>query len=146
MVRWVGSGRALDCCVWAWLCGAVLLVAGCSPDGPPPNGVVKFDDGQAVQSGAVEFRSTKTGKTFSGRISHDGTFTLADKRGTATLPLGDYEVVVVQVVVIEDLAADLHEHGRTVPRHYADYYTSGLRIKNAADRRDPLVVTLVTPE
>ena len=61
----------------------------------------------------------------------------------------DSEVVVVQIVLTEDLAADLHTHGRTVPRRYADYYTSGLRVTNpevvesGSQSDPPLQITLV---
>jgi len=106
---------------------------------------VRFDDGQPVQSGSVEFRSLDSGERYAGRISGDGSFELQDKNGKAALPPGEYEVVVVQIVITEDLAAEAHQHGRTVPRQYADYYTSDLRIANQADRTDPLVVELITP-
>ena len=129
--------------VW-WLgLGIVLTVLGCSPSGPPPNGIVRFDDGQPVQSGSIEFRSLDSGDRYAGRIASDGSFELQDKDGALSLPLGDYEVVVVQIVLTEDLAAESHQHGRTVPRQYADYYTSGLQISNQSDRSDPIVVELI---
>ncbi len=131
-------------CWWIGL-GIILLTIGCSPSGPPPHGIVRFDDGQPVQSGSVEFRSLDTGKRFAGRISADGSFALEDQDGKQSFPLGDYEVVVVQIVVTEHLAVDAHQHGRTVPRQYADYYTSDLRISNQADRTDPIVVELISP-
>ena len=107
-------------------------------------GIVRFDDGQPVQSGSVEFRSLGDGLRFAGKISGDGSFELQDQDGTRSFPPGDYEVVVVQIVLTEDLAAESHQHGRTVPRQYADYYTSGLRVSNPADRTDPIVVQLLS--
>jgi len=122
--------------------GVIVSILGCSPSGPPPRGIVRFDDGQLVQSGTVEFRSLDSGQRFVGKISSDGTFELEDQAGAAAFPPGDYEVVIVQIVLTEDLAAENHQHGRTVPRQYADYYTSNLRIFNAADRTGPIVVEL----
>jgi len=127
---------------WLAVLAVILTSLGCSSSGPPPSGIVRFDDGQPVQSGSVEFRSLDSGDRYAGRIAGDGSFELQDKDGKPSLPPGEYEVVVVQIVLTEDLAAEEHEHGRTVPRQYADYYTSGLRISNQADRTDPIVVEL----
>jgi len=124
--------------------GILLITIGCSTSGPPPLGIVRFDDGQPVQSGSVEFRSLDNGLRFAGRISSDGSFELQDQNGNRSFPAGDYEAVVVQIVLTEDLAAEEHQHGRTVPRQYADYYTSGLRISNQADRTDPIIVELLS--
>lgn len=127
--------------VACWL----LAVVGCSAE-PTPHGIVRFDDGQPVQSGSIEFRSLSSGDRYASRISSDGQFTLSDPDGEAVLPPGDYEVVVVQIVITEDLAAADHQHGRTVPRRYADYYTSGLRFSNAVDRTGPIVIELTTDQ
>jgi len=132
-------------CGWLGL-GIILTVFGCARSGPPPRGIVRFDDGQPIQSGSVEFRSLDTGQRFAGRISSDGSFQLEDQNAVSAFPPGDYEVVVVQIVLTEDLAAEDHQHGRTVPRQYADYHTSNLRIVNAADRTDPIVVELKSPQ
>lgn len=129
-----------------WLAWIVLvLCAGCSPGGPSPNGLVRFDDGEPVRSGSVEFRSVDSGARFAGRIGDDGRFRLQDQQGKPIFPPGEYEVVVVQIVVTEHLAAEMHQHGRTVPRHFADYYTSGLRVTNDAQRTEPIVVELKMP-
>lgn len=43
--------------------GALLLVlslAGCGSNVGPTSGVVRFEDGELVQSGSIEFRSIKT--------------------------------------------------------------------------------------
>jgi hypothetical protein len=50
------------------------------------------------------------------------------------LPAGAYEVVVVQIVLTEDLALEAHTHGNTVPRRYADYYTSDLKVDIAPNQ------------
>ena len=105
---------------------ALALVPGCSRQVGPTDGQVLFQDGSPVQSGSIEFRNTKTKKRFASRIGSDGKFHPVDKRGDPGLPPGEYEVVVVQMVLTEDLALENHTHGGTVPRRYADYYTSGL--------------------
>lgn len=120
------------------------LLIGCGDGGATSNGFVRFDDGQPVQSGSVEFRSIADGARYASRIGPDGSFTLTDQNGDPDCPPGEYEVVVVQIVLTEDLAAEAHEHGRTVPRRYADYYTSGLRSTKPENDSEPLLVTLQT--
>ncbi|TWU58755.1 hypothetical protein Poly51_15350 [Rubripirellula tenax] len=95
-----------------------------------------------MQSGSVEFRSLTDGSRYASRIGSDGGFLLTDQDGEPRCPSGEYEAVVVQIVLTEDLAADEHQHGRTVPRKYADYYTSGLRITHDDTDATPLLVTL----
>ncbi len=119
-----------------------LLLTGCGSSSGSYQGTVQFDDGSPVQSGSVEFRSLADGSRYASRIATDGSFSLADQEGRLGCPPGDYEVVVVQIVLTEDLAAEAHEHGRTVPRRFADYYTSGLRVTNDADSTSPLRITL----
>lgn len=48
------------------------------------------------------------------------------------------------MVLTEDLAADAHERGRTVPRRYADYYTSGLRTQIREGESGEIEITLAT--
>ncbi|WP_372717075.1 carboxypeptidase regulatory-like domain-containing protein [Novipirellula sp.] len=119
-----------------------MLLTGCGSSSGSYQGTVQFDDGSPVQSGSVEFRSLADGSRYASRIATDGSFSLADQEGRLGCPPGDYEVVVVQIVLTEDLAAEAHEHGRTVPRRFADYYTSGLRVTNDADSTSPLRITL----
>ena len=135
-----------------------LLLVGCGQTNSSYQGVVRFDDGSPVQSGSVEFRSLADGSRYASRIDTDGSFALADQDGKLRCPPGQYEVVVVQIVLTEDLAAEAHQHGRTVPRRYADYYTSGLRVKNPGNAENegnaenggqsdpPLQITLVTDD
>ncbi|MCC9655899.1 carboxypeptidase-like regulatory domain-containing protein [Rhodopirellula halodulae] len=120
----------------------LLTMTGCSNDSETANGIVQFTDGEPVQSGSVEFRSLDDGSRYASKITSRGTFRLSDEDGRVHLPPGDYEVVVVQVVLTEDLAAEAHEHGRTVPRGYADYYTSGLTVTREANDETPLEVVL----
>lgn len=119
-----------------------LLLVGCDGSSRSCQGIVQFNDGSPVQSGSVEFRSLANGSRYASRIAADGSFVLTNQDGQLDCPAGDYEVVVVQIVLTEDLAAEAHEHGQTVPRRYADYYTSGLRVTNDPESTSPLQVTL----
>ncbi|TWT89468.1 hypothetical protein Pla52n_67560 [Stieleria varia] len=42
----------------------------------------------------------------------------------------------------EDLAKEAHTHGNTVPRRYADYYTSGLEIEIPQDQTKPIEIVI----
>jgi len=122
-----------------------ICLTGCTGNQHLGTGIVRFDDGEPVRSGTVEFRCIDDGARFASRIDEQGQFSLTDGDGQATIPDGRYEVVVVQMVLTEDLAASLHTHGRTVPRRFADYYTSELRI--AVDHQkhpEPIHVVLVS--
>ncbi len=74
--------------------------------------------------------------------SADGEFDLENNAGVHGLPAGDYEVVVVQLVLTDHLAASEHSHGKTVPRRYADYYTSGLKVSLAENHQPPIKIEL----
>ena len=88
-------------------------------------GQVVFEDGSPVSAGSIEFRDVEDGDRFASRIKA-GWFQPEDKNGKPGIPPGNYEIVVVQVVMTEDLVKEAHRHGNTVPTRYADYHTSGL--------------------
>ncbi len=117
-------------------------MSGCGGDSLPATGIVRFSAQEPVQSGSIEFRSRLGGLRYASRIGSDGSFLLTDQDGEASFPPGEYEVVVVQIVLTEDLAADAHHHGRTVPRRYADYYTTDLHFSNAVNRTEPILIEL----
>ncbi len=132
---------------WRFLCCGIAILAfvsGCGNADNSSAGFVRFDDGTPVRSGSVEFRSVADGSRYASRIGTDGSFTLTDQDGEPRCPPGEYEIVVVQIVLTEDLAADAHQHGGTVPRRYADYYTSGLTTTRGVADTTPLLVTLAT--
>jgi hypothetical protein len=106
--------------------------------------VVLFDDGSPVTAGSIELRSTSDKQTFSSRIASDGSFRPSDREGRIGLPPGSYDVVVVQIVTTEDLALEAHSHGGTVPRRYADYFTSGLTVEVGQGQIDPIVIQVET--
>ena len=122
--------------------GAFSLCVGCSKPLAPGAGVVYFDDGEPVRSGSIEFRSIADGTRFSSRISADGEFDLADAEDRKGIKPGSYEVIVVQIVLTEDLAIEEHRHGHTVPRRYADYYTSDLELNVVDNQTKPLKVVI----
>jgi len=124
-------------CLWSLL---LAIVVGCGGSTGPTSGVVKFADGSPVQTGSIELRRTSDGRRFSSRIATDGTFQPANQYGEIGLPPGKYEAVIVQIVLTEDLALEAHSHGGTVPRRYADYYTSGLRVQVSEGQVEPIVV------
>lgn len=129
-----------------WVASVLAITAiglsGCSAEPMASQGRVMFSDGEPVQSGSVEFRSLSSGDRYASRIGEGGRFELADDDGRVGIPAGEYEVVVVQIVLTEDLAAKDHAHGTSVPRRYADYYTSGLRAVIQQPPQDEIVITI----
>lgn len=119
-----------------------MPMVGCGTVVGPRSGTVHFDDGTPVMSGSIEFRRTSDKERFASRISPEGTFYPASQDGEVGLPPGSYEVVVVQIVLTEDLAKESHAHGNTVPRRYADYYTSGLSVEIAVEQTEPVRIVL----
>lgn len=114
------------------VCGlAVALAAavsvGCSPGGVPISGQVLFDDGEPVRSGRIEFRHRETRHRGMGTIDDQGQYDLADMDGGRSFRPGTYDVIVVQMIITRDLTLQQHDHGRPVPRSFADYDTSGLQ-------------------
>lgn len=62
-----------------------------------------------------------------GVLDAEGRFRLRNDDGEDGCPPGDYDVVIVQLVSVEHRSLKSHNHGRPLPRKYADYYTSGLK-------------------
>lgn len=120
----------------------IVLVMGCSSQALPNAGKVSFDDGEPVRSGSIEFRAISDGMRYSSRIGRGGEFQLTDADGEKGISPGDYEVIVLQIVLTEDLAMEQHQHGHTVPRRYADYYTSDLRCTVAENQTGPIEVVV----
>ena len=108
----------------------------------PEEGRITFANGSPVKSGSVEFRNRSTRERFTSRIELDGSFAPKSSEGVIGLPPADYDIVVVQIVLTEDLAKEDHVHGNTVPRRYADYYTSDLQITVATGETDPIQIVI----
>lgn len=121
-----------------------MVVVGCGGASGPTSGWVHFEDGSPVKAGSIELRRLSDGERFASRIAADGTFQPANQDGEIGLPPGAYEAVVVQIVLTEDLALEAHTHGGTVPRRYADYYTSGLRVEVAEGQQQRVEIRLLS--
>ncbi|MEM6471819.1 MAG: carboxypeptidase regulatory-like domain-containing protein [Planctomycetota bacterium] len=117
---------------------------GCSGSTGPTTGVVRFVNGSPVRAGSIEFRRLSDSARYASRIASNGSFQPESENGTLGLPPGEYEVVVVQIVLTEDLAKVAHTHGSTVPRRYADYYTSGLRYEVKPGDQAEISISLET--
>jgi hypothetical protein len=120
----------------------IVTLVGCGHAVGPTSGVVRFSDGSPVTSGSIEFRRTSDKERFASRIASDGTFRPANQDGGIGLSPGTYDIVVVQIVLTEDLAKEAHTHGHTVPRRYADYYTSDLRAEVNEGETGPIEVLI----
>lgn len=119
------------------------FILGCdSPPRGPTGGYIRFQDGSPVTSGSVEFRNLKTRERYSSKIQTDGSIAPTSQNGELGLLPGSYEIVVVQIVLTEDLAAEAHTHGKTVPRKYADYYTSDLKLDISESDSDPMMLII----
>ena len=111
-----------------WIVFSLALVLGCGgPELLPVEGTVLFQDGEPVRTGRIEYNAVDGPYRAMGEIDDGGRFELITAEGDNGLPSGEYEIIVVQLVITEDLSLADHDHGRAVPRKYADYSTSGLR-------------------
>ena len=118
------------------------FATGCGGASRPIDGSVRFEDGSPVTSGSIEFRNVKDKQRFVSRIATDGSFQPTDRNGELGLPPGSYDVVVVQIVLTEDLALEDHSHGNTVPRRYADYYTSDIKVDIAPGQTQSVEIVI----
>lgn len=138
--------RARLLMAWAVVGSVLAITTGCGgPTTVPVRGRVEFSDGQPVQTGRIEFRAVDAEWRAMSEIGPDGSFSLAMADGVAGLPPGDYDIIVVQLIITEDLALGDHGqggHGRSVPRRFADYYTSGLRATVTDGQPNDLRVTI----
>lgn len=120
-----------------------LLITGCGgPTTYPVAGKVVFSDGEPVQNGKIEFRSVDGPARGMGDLSKKGSFRLRTLEGDEGLPAGDYDVVVLQIIMTEDLSLAAHDHGRPVPPRYADYFTSGLRATVEEGTSEDITITI----
>ena len=130
---------------WA-LVAMLFCVVGCGDTLHPGTGRVLFDDDEPVRAGSVELRSLADRQQYAAAIDSSGEFTLAGRDGTVGVPPGEYEAVVVLIVMTEHLAAADHRHGRDVPTRFADYATSGLRTTIDSATSGPIRIVLPTTE
>ncbi len=117
----------------------LTLASGCGSGLVPVTGKVVFEDGEPVRTGRIEFRKSSPESAAAtqsvaaaqqravGLIDAEGRFRLRNDDGEDGCLPGDYDVVIVQLVSVEHRSLQSHNHGRPLPRKYADYYTSGLK-------------------
>jgi len=107
---------------------SLATVVGCGDGRVPVAGRVVFDDGEPVRTGRVELRGREKRVRAAGTLDSEGRFRLVTDDGRDGLPPGDYDAIVVQIVIVEHRSLDEHGHGRSLSRRFADYYTSGLSV------------------
>jgi hypothetical protein len=80
------------------LCLAPLLLAGCRHGVAtyPVSGTVRFDDGQPVRIGFIEFRCRDTGRSARARLDEAGAFSLGSFAAADGAPAGNYQIIIVQ--------------------------------------------------
>ncbi len=121
----------------------MMCAIGCGgPTRIDAHGYVVFADGEPVKNGRIEFRSTTDKWRGTSEIDTAGHFRLMGDLGEKGIPAGEYEAIVVQLIITEDLSLAEHGHGRPVPRRYADYYTSGLKLAVSLENSNNLKVIL----
>jgi hypothetical protein len=97
-------GRSIDISKYMHQCLVILSIAlaavvcGCSNRVAtyPVVGTVRFDDGEPVRIGVVEFRCADTGKTSRAKLDNTSSFALGTFTNRDGAPAGDYRVIVVQ--------------------------------------------------
>ncbi len=124
---------------------SVVGLAGCAPHRPrayPVIGHAHFANGEAVQLGTVEFRESKNGTIARGKIATDGTFRLTTFKAGDGAIKGTHKVIVQQLIITEDRSYQEHNHGRRVPRKYADYSTTSLEVVIKPETENTVDLTL----
>ena len=132
------------------LATAAIAIAGCGESAPttyPVAGLVRFDDGQPVQTGHVEFHHAESGISAKGRIGADGSFALTTFREGDGAVAGVHRVTVHQLI-LNDMVRDpsSHRHGRSVPSRYADQSSPLTATVLAADRTQTVELILDGPK
>ncbi|TVQ04356.1 MAG: carboxypeptidase regulatory-like domain-containing protein [Planctomycetaceae bacterium] len=127
-----------------WLPIACLLfLVGCGgPIRVPIEGNVRFSDGEPVRTGKIELRGREPGVRAAAVLDDEGRFALRTDDGALGLPPGDYDVAIVQIVLVEHRSLEEHGHGRPLSRKYADYFTSGLTASVPESGIRDLVITV----
>ena len=128
-----------------------LACAGCGSGREatyPVAGTVRFEDGEPVRFGVVEFRSQASRPSARGKLNPAGKFTLGTFAPDDGAPAGNYQAVVVQHFNVppRSLAARMpaeheahqggsHADARVAPE-YGDYATSPLRATVRPDSKN----------
>jgi hypothetical protein len=126
----------------ALLIGLPLACAGCGGIATyPVTGTVRFEDGEPVPHGAIEFREEESGLSARARLEKTGQFVLGTFTENDGAPSGNYRVVVIQHFDLPPHANNPqsggeridHDHAPgadvRVASEFADFATSSLRAK-----------------
>ena len=99
----------------------------------PTSGSVRFEDGDPVRLGTIEFYHPEHDVTARGTIDRNGRYELSTFQVNDGAIAGEHQVVVIQMLmpnpVVKRSPADAsreHHHGRHVDKAYAGYATSSL--------------------
>lgn len=119
----------------------LALMIGCSkqPTRYPVAGKVLID-GQPVPKGSIQFVPEK-GRPFAGKINENGTFRLAelsvekDGRRSGVAP-GKYQIGISSAEIVNEDSDEMLNH---IPRKYADYRTSQLKVEIDSPREDMII-------
>ena len=118
----------------------VAVIAGCSNDRLPTysvQGQVVFSDGSPVRTGSIELKSVQHGVQARGNIASDGSFQLTTYEENDGAVEGVHKCVVVQLVMVEELANFTPSTEGVVDPRFGSYSSSDLecRISNTDDNR-----------
>ncbi len=126
---------------------ASLTGCGRTPSLVPVEGHVVFADGQPVAAGTVTFLSRGGGPTAQAAIDPDGRFIL-QTRGRPGAVVGSYDVLVLQLNVVEGVDPHVHRGSSAAPRHrrvhprHAQAGRSGLTVTVEPDKPKEVVITV----
>jgi hypothetical protein len=132
----------------------LLLAAGCSSQVAtyPVTGTVRFEDGQPVPHGNIEFRNEKSGLSARGTLDKAGAFKLGTFTADDGAPAGDYRAVVVQffnappATARVQMDAEHNAHDPTadvrVATEVSDFSTSPLRAEVRAEGENQFEFTV----
>lgn len=123
----------------------VGILTGCSNDRLPTyavQGQIVFLDGSPVRTGSIELKSLQHGVQARGDIASDGSFQLTTYEKNDGAVEGVHQCVVVQLVMVEELANFKPSTEGVVDPRFGSYSTSDLecRISNSDDNRIKLTV------
>jgi hypothetical protein len=135
----------------AWSAAAMFVVSQLGCGEPriatyPVAGGVKFDTGEAVSLGMVEFRPVGGGPIARGKLDQFGRFTLRTFEADDGAVAGKHRVVVVQHLPPQSSAASPDEHAEhesmLVAPEFASYETSGLSAEIEPQDRNEISLTV----
>jgi len=135
------STRGASC--FLLIVASAIGSAGCS-DGRlptyPASGQVVFEDGSPVHVGTVELKSREHNIHARGEISTDGRFVLTTYKPGDGAVAGTHDCVVVQMVMVEEIANFQPSTEGVVHPRFGSYRTSELMVEVAEKRTNELKI------